>query len=66
MTKIDTLLLFITKKAKAIYTAIKEVCCLQIERQIKDILAIRNSPNTIPILNLPILLEIYIWRNKDG
>ena len=29
-------------------------------------LAIRNSPNTISMLSLSILLKVYIWREKDG
>ena len=29
-------------------------------------LAIRNGPNTISILSLPILLKVYVWREKDG
>ena len=56
----DTLLPSIIKRAEAICIAIKEVCCLQIERQVKDVLAIKNSPNTISTLSLPILSEVYI------
>ena len=29
-------------------------------------LAIRNSPNTISMLSLPILLKVCVWREKDG
>ena len=29
-------------------------------------LAIRNSPNTISILSLPILSEVHVWREKYG
>ena len=60
MTKIDTLSPSITKRAKAIHTAIKKVYYLQAERQVKDVLAIKNSPNTIFMLSLPILLKVYI------
>ena len=56
----------ITKRAEAIHVAIKEVYYLQAERQVKDVLAIRNGPNTISTLSLPILLKVYIWRKKDG
>jgi hypothetical protein len=66
MTKIDTLLLSITKRAEAIYAATKEVYCLQAKRQVKNILAIKNSPNTISILSLLILLKEYIWHKKDS
>ena len=53
LTEIDPLSLSITKRIKAIYAAIKEVCCLYIERQVKDILAIYNSLNTKITLDLP-------------
>ena len=66
MTKINTLLLSIIKRAKAICVAIKEVCYLQVKHQVKDILAIKNSPNTISMLSLPILLKVYVWCKKYG
>ena len=28
--------------------------------------AIKNGPNTISTLSLPILLEVRVWRKKDG
>ena len=62
----DALLPSITKRAEAIHAAIKEVHYLQAERQVKNILAIKNSLNTISTLSLPILSEVYIWREKDG
>jgi hypothetical protein len=52
LTKIDPLSLSVTKRMEAIYTATKEVCCLYIERQVKDALAIYNSPNTKITLDL--------------
>ena len=60
MTKINALLLFIIKKAKAIYIAIKEVYYLQVKCQVKDILAIKNGPNTISTLSLPIFLKVRV------
>ena len=60
ITKIDTLLLSIIKRAEAICIAIKEVYCLQIERQVKNVLAIRNGLNTISTLSLPILSEVRV------
>ena len=66
ITKIDALLPSIIKRAEAIRIATKEVCRLQAERQVKDALAIRNGPNTISMLSLPILLEVCVWREKDG
>ena len=56
----DVLLLSIIKRAKVICIAIKEVYYLQIKRQVKDVLAIRNGPNTISMLSLLILLKIYV------
>jgi hypothetical protein len=66
MTKMDALLLSVTKRAEAIRTATKEVYCLQAEHQVKDILAIRNGLNTISMLSLLILLKVYVWRKKDS
>ena len=54
LTEIDPLSLSITKRTEAICVVIKEVCYLYVERQVKDILAIRNSPNTKITLNLPL------------
>jgi len=66
MTKMDALSLSITKRAKAIRAATKEVRRLQAERQVKDTLAIRNGLNTTSTLSLPILLEVHVWYKKDG
>ncbi len=54
LTEIDPLSLSITKRTEAIYIATKEVYYLYIERQVKDILTIYNSPNTKITLNLPL------------
>ena len=60
ITKIYVLLLSVTKRAKAIHAATKEVYYLQVERQVKNILAIRNGPNTMSTLSLLILLEVRV------
>jgi hypothetical protein len=44
--------LFITKRAKAIYKAIKKVRRLYTKQQVNNALAIRNKPNTELILTL--------------
>jgi hypothetical protein len=44
----------ITKQAKAIHKAIKEVRCLYAKQQVNNALAIRNRPNTKPVLTLPL------------
>ena len=54
LTEIDPLSLSVTKRVEAIYVATKEVCRLYAERQVKDIFAIYNSPNTKITLNLPL------------
>ena len=66
ITKIDALSLSVIKRAKAIYVTTKEVCRLQAKRQVKDVLAIKNGPNTTFTLSLPILLKVRIWRKKNG
>jgi hypothetical protein len=48
----DSLSLSIIKRIEAIYITTKEIYCLYIERQVKDILAIYNSPNTKITLDL--------------
>jgi hypothetical protein len=52
LTKIDPSFSLVTKKAEAICVTTKEVCRLYTERQVKDALVIRNSPDTKNILDL--------------
>jgi hypothetical protein len=66
LTKIDPLSLSIIKRTEAIYIAIKEVDHLYTERQVKDILAIYNSPNTKITLDLLLQLNIRVWHKKKG
>jgi hypothetical protein len=44
----------ITKKTKAIRKTTKEIRCFYAKQQVIDTLAIRNNPNTITTLELPI------------
>jgi hypothetical protein len=53
LTEIDPPSPSVTKRAKAIRAATKEVRRLYAERQVKDALAIRNSPDTKNTLDLP-------------
>jgi hypothetical protein len=52
ITKDSLLSPFITEQAKAIYKAIKKVRRLYAEQQVNNALAIRNRPNTKPVLTL--------------
>jgi hypothetical protein len=52
ITRDSLLLPSITKQAKAIYKAIKKVRRLYAKRQVNNALAIRNKPNTKPVLTL--------------
>ena len=54
LTEIDPLSPSVTKRAEAICAATKEVCHLYAERQVKDALAMHNSPNTKITLDLPL------------
>jgi hypothetical protein len=54
LTKIDPLSSLVTKKAKAICAASKEVCCLYTKRRVKDVFAIHNGLNTKNTLDLPL------------
>ena len=53
LTEMEPLSPSITKRTEAIYTVTKEIRRLYTERQVKDILAICNSPDTKITLNLP-------------
>ena len=66
MTDMDPPLPSIVQRAQAICIATKEVRQLYAEHQVSNALAIRNSPNTKPILDLPINSDIRIWRKKGG
>jgi hypothetical protein len=44
----------ITEQAEAIHKAMKEVRRLYAEQQVNNALAIRNRPNTKPVLTLPL------------
>jgi hypothetical protein len=56
----------ITERAEAIHKAMKEVRRLYAERQVNDALAMRNGPNTEPVLTLPLQSDVRVWREKDG
>jgi hypothetical protein len=56
----------ITQWAKAICKAMKEVRRFYASRQVKDALAIRNGPNVLPTLSLPIQSDVCVWREKDS
>lgn len=56
----------VTKRAKAIQAATKEVRRLYAERQVKDALRMRNGPNTTPTLDLPLQSDVRVWREKEG
>jgi hypothetical protein len=54
MTENSVLSPIITKRTETIRKATKEVRCFYAGRQVTDTLAIRNSPNTVTTLELPI------------
>jgi hypothetical protein len=54
LTKINPPSSLVTKKAKAICAATKEVCRLYTERKVKDTLVIHNSLNIKNTLDLPL------------
>jgi hypothetical protein len=60
ITNNSSLLFFIIKKTKTIRKTIKEIQRLHTKHQVKDILTIRNSPNTYLILDLLIQLDIRV------
>jgi hypothetical protein len=64
LTDMDPLSLLITKRAEAVRVVMKEVRCLYTERQVKDTLAIYNSPDTKLTLGLLLQSEVQIWHEK--
>ncbi len=66
LTKIDPLTLSVTKRVEAIRIVTKEVRRLYIERQVKDVLTIRNGPNTKITLDLPLQSDVRVWCKKEG
>jgi hypothetical protein len=57
--------LIITKRTKTIRKATKEVRRFYAERQVIDALAIRNGPNIVTTLELPIQSDVRVWRKAD-
>jgi hypothetical protein len=55
----------VTKRAEAICTATKEVCRLYTERRVKNVLVMRNGPNTKNTLDLPFQSDVRVWREKE-
>src|SRR5690348_1952920 len=66
LTEMDPPSPSITKRAEAIRAATKEVRRIHAKRQVKDALAMRNGPNTLATLNLPLQSEVRVWREKNG
>jgi hypothetical protein len=60
LTKINPSSPSVTKRTKAICAVTKEVRRLYTKRQVKDALAIRNSPDTKNTLNLPLQSNIRV------
>jgi hypothetical protein len=66
LTKIDLPSPLVTKRAEAICAASKKVRRLYTERQVKNALAMRNSPDTKNTLDLPLQSNVCVWRKKEG
>jgi hypothetical protein len=65
ITENSVLLFIITKRAEAICKTIKEIRYLYTKQQVIDILAIRNGPNIATTLELPIQLDVQVWRETN-
>jgi hypothetical protein len=55
-----------TQRAAAIRKAMKEVHRLHAQRQIQEALAMRNLPNTVQTLRLPLQSDVRVWREGSG
>ena len=54
------------KRAQAVRNATKELRILSAKRTVRDALATRNGPTSIATLNLPLLSDVRVYREKDG
>jgi hypothetical protein len=66
LIEIDPPFSLVTKRAEAICAASKKIRCLYAERRVKDVLAMRNSPDTKKTLDLPLQSDVRVWREKEG
>jgi hypothetical protein len=55
----------ITKRAETIRKTTKEIRRFYAEQQVTDILAIRNGPNIVTTLELPIQSNVRVWRETN-
>jgi hypothetical protein len=60
MTEIDAPSTTIVKRAEAIRAATKEVRRLHAKRQVNNVLAIRNGPNTMATVNLSLQSDVCV------
>jgi hypothetical protein len=66
LTKIDPSSSLVIKRTKAICVATKKVRRLYTERQVKNVLIIRNSPDIKNTLDLLLQSDVRVWREKEG
>jgi hypothetical protein len=55
----------IIKRAKTIRKTTKEVQCFYAKRQVIDAFVMRNGPNIIITLELPIQSDVRVWRETN-
>jgi hypothetical protein len=65
LTEMDPPSPSVTKRVEAIRATTREVRRLHAKRQVQDVLAIRNSPDTKVTLDLPLQSNVRVWREKD-
>jgi len=56
----------ITARANAIRKAMAEIRKLKAKQQVSDALSMRNGPNTLETLDLPLQAEVKVWRENIG
>jgi hypothetical protein len=66
MTEMDAPSPTIVKRAEAIRAATKEVRRLHAKRQVNNALAMRNGPNTMATVDLPLQSDVRVWRENKG
>ena len=62
MTKLDPPALSITARVTAVHKAMAEITKLRARKSVNDALHYRNRPDTAPLYDLLLNLEVLVWR----
>ena len=66
MTQISPPSIDIIQRAEAVKKAMAEIRKLNAKRQVEDALGMRNGPNIVDTLQLPLTSDVRVWREGAG